>query len=91
MEETLSKGKKRKGKSSEAANTKQSKSEKVLTFFTDLGEINMNQYVVVAYQGNWYPGFVETLTNENEVQTNFMIPCKQKGYYQWPLRPDKQL
>lgn len=51
----------------------------------------MNQYVVVAYQGNWYPGFVETLTNENEVHTNFMIPCKQKGYYQWPLRPDKQL
>ena len=31
------------------------------------------------------------LLNKNEVLVNFMLPCKRNGYFQWPLRQDKQI
>ena len=53
--------------------------------------MTVNKYVAVAYQDNWYPGCVGTLLNENEVLVNFMLLCKRNGYFQCPLRQDKQI
>ena len=49
-----------------------------------------NEYVIIAYQDNWYPGIVMSLKSETEAIIRFMARCRKPGYFQWPMRHDEQ-
>ena len=50
----------------------------------------VNEYVIIAYQDNWYPGIVMSVKTQNEAIIRFMSRCKKPGYFQWPMRHDEQ-
>lgn len=50
----------------------------------------LNEYVAVAYQDNWYPGYIETVLDAETAVVKFMSTCRKPGYFQWPTRDDKQ-
>ena len=50
----------------------------------------INEYVVVAYQDNWYPGIVISVKTETEAVIRFMSRCRKPGHFQWPVRCDEQ-
>ena len=39
----------------------------------------INEYVVVAYQDNWYPGIVISVKTETEAVIRFMSRCRKQG------------
>ena len=49
-----------------------------------------NEYVIIAYQDNWYPGIVMSLKSETEAIIRFMARCRKPGHFQWPMRHDEQ-
>ena len=49
------------------------------------------QYVVVAYQDNWYPGRVESTDGQDSAKINFMTRCRQPGVFRWPAIRDVQV
>ena len=49
-----------------------------------------NEYVIIAYQDNWYPGIVISLKTETEAVIRFMSRCRKPGHFQWPMRRDEQ-
>lgn len=49
-----------------------------------------NECVIVAYQDNWYPGFVEMVKSETKASVNFMTPCQSAGTFMWPTQKDIQ-
>ncbi|XP_053381945.1 uncharacterized protein LOC128549357 [Mercenaria mercenaria] len=50
---------------------------------------NENEYVIVAYQDQWYPGCVQKLA-EQQIVVNFMCPTRKAGHFIWPARKDVQ-
>ena len=52
-------------------------------------QLQINAYVAVAYQDSWYPEIVESVKDGTAV-INFMVPCRKKGFFQWPYRKDSQ-
>ncbi|XP_045170683.2 uncharacterized protein LOC123533110 [Mercenaria mercenaria] len=76
-----SKSKKLKGNTQESKNIE----------LTKIEHLTVGECVAVAYQDNWYPGYVEKIVDTTTAVVKFMTHCRKPGYFQWPLREDKQV
>ncbi|KAH3790372.1 hypothetical protein DPMN_168571 [Dreissena polymorpha] len=57
----------------------------------DLSLVKTGNYVIVAYQDQWYLGYVVKIdTDQKILKVKFMTPCHQKGLFMWPMRDDIQ-
>ena len=57
----------------------------------DLSVVKTGEYVIVAYQDQWYPGCVEKINTDRKVlKVKFMTPCRRKGFFMWPMRDEIQ-
>ena len=56
----------------------------------EIDKFELNEYVAVAYQDSWYPGCVESITENETAVVKFMTPCRIPGHFKWPQRQDKQ-
>lgn len=54
-------------------------------------ELQINEYVAVTYQNDWYAGVVEKGTDIKTGLVRFMARCRIRGYLQWPVWEDKQI
>jgi hypothetical protein len=88
----LMKEKKRKGPSmTNKTNKKRSVKSHLPEIHNQSLEFIEGEYVIVAYQDGWYPGVVQTVSDEDTATVKFMTPCSQQGFFKWPLRDDKQI